>query len=61
LNALGVFAVWLQTDDPAQALFIPLPPTPRYLVPWRQYTTNQFQEALRDKAKEKLAASFSTS
>jgi hypothetical protein len=59
LNALGVFAVWLQTDAPEQALFIPLPPTPRYLVPWRQYTTNQFQEALRDKAKEKLAATLS--
>ena len=55
LNALGVFAVWLQTDNPDQALFIPLPPTPRCLVPWQQYTTNQFQDAVRDKAKENLA------
>ncbi len=55
LNALGIFAVWLQTDAPDQALFIPLPPTPRCLVPWQQYTTNQFQDVLREKAKEQLA------
>lgn len=55
LNALGVFAVWLQTADPEKALFIPLPPTPRCLVPWQQYTTKQFQDALRDKAQENLA------
>ncbi len=59
LNALGVFAVWLQTAEPGKAVYIPLPPTPRYLVPWQQYTTNQFQDALRDKAKEKLALDFS--
>ena len=59
LNALGVFAVWLQTAEPGQAVFIPLPPTPRYLVPLQQYTTNQFQDVLRDKAKEKLALDFS--
>ena len=55
LNALGVFAVWLQTSEPEKALLIPLPPTPRYLEPWQPYTTNQFQDALREKAKEKLA------
>ena len=60
LNALGVFAVWLQTSEPEQSLFIPLPPTPRALVPWRQYTTNQFQDVLREKAKEKLASEIQT-
>lgn len=60
LNALGVFAVWLQTVEPGQALFIPLPPTPRYLTPWQQYTTNQFQDVLREKAKEKLANEIQT-
>ncbi len=58
LNALGVFAVWLQTDEPEQSLFIPLPPKPRWL-PQQQYTTTQFQDALRDKAKEKLANDLS--
>jgi hypothetical protein len=58
LNALGIFAVWLQANQPEQSLFIPLPPKPRWLTQ-QQYTTNEFQAALREQAKEKLATALS--
>ena len=59
INALGIFAVWLRTNDPEKEIIIPLPPAPSYLVTWRQYSIKHFQDALRDKAKAKLANDFS--
>ncbi|HEX4946005.1 MAG TPA: hypothetical protein VFZ34_05055 [Blastocatellia bacterium] len=59
LNALGVFAVWLQTEVPDNELIIPLPPTPSYLAPWQEYSRARFQETVRRPAQEKLAQDFS--
>lgn len=59
INAMAIVAVWLRTDDPEKEIIIPLPPTPSYLVPWQQYSIKHFQDALRDRAKDKLAHDFS--
>ncbi len=59
INALGIFAVWLRTNDPEKEIIIPLPPAPSYLMTWRQYSIKHFQDALRDRARVKLANDFS--
>ncbi|HZS09088.1 MAG TPA: hypothetical protein VFD58_29915 [Blastocatellia bacterium] len=55
INALKVFAVWLRADDPEKELIIPIPPAPPPLKPWQAYTVKEFQDELRDEAKEDLA------
>ena len=59
INAMGIFAVWLRATDPQKEILIPLPPTRNYLVAWQEYSIKQFQDALRDKAKAKIANEFS--
>ncbi len=59
INAMGIFAVWLRTTDEQKEILIPLPPTRSYLVAWQQYSIKHFQDALRDKAKAKIANDFS--
>lgn len=59
INAMAIFAVWLQSNEPEKEIIIPLPPTPSYVVPWQQYSVQHFQDALREQAKEKLANDFS--
>lgn len=59
INAMGIFAVWLRTADEQKEILIPLPPTRSYLVAWQQYSIKHFQDALRDKAKAKIANEFS--
>ena len=55
INTMGVFALWLQADDPNKEQVIAISPTPPYLKPWPQtYTVEQFQAALRDEAKREL-------
>jgi hypothetical protein len=55
INTMGVFALWLQADDPNNDRVIAISPTPPYLNPWPEtYTVAQFQAALRDEAKREL-------
>lgn len=55
INAMRVFAVWLQTHDHEKDILIPIPPAPPCLSPWQAYSAREFQDALRDEAKEQLA------
>lgn len=55
INTMGVFALWLQADDPNKGRVIAISPTPPYLKPWPEtYTVEQFQAALRDEARREL-------
>jgi hypothetical protein len=57
INAMGVFALWLQADDPNKDRVIAISPTPPYLKPWPEtYTVAEFQDALRDEARRELEA-----
>jgi hypothetical protein len=57
INALGVFALWLQADDPNKDRVIAISPTPPYLKPWPEtYTVAEFQAVLRDEARRELEA-----
>lgn len=55
INAMKVFAVWLQTRDSEKDILIPIPPNPPFLSPWQMYSAREFQDVLRDEAKEQLA------
>jgi hypothetical protein len=59
INAMRVFAVWLQTRDQTKDILIPIPPAPPFLSPWQPYSVREFQDALRDEAKEQLATDSS--
>lgn len=57
VNTMGVFALWLQADDPNKDRVIAISPTPPYLKPWPEtYTVAEFQAALRDEARRELEA-----
>lgn len=55
INAMRIFALWLQTHDPEQDLLIPIPPVPPFLSPWQTYSAREFEDALRPEAREQLA------
>ncbi len=55
IQALGVFALWLNANE-VDAEIVVVPPAPRGLQPWpTTYTVEQFEEALRVEAQSKLA------
>ncbi len=59
INAMRIFALWLQAHDHAQDLLIPIPPVPPVLSPWQTYSAREFQDLLRDEAREQLATDSS--
>lgn len=57
ISAMGVFALWLQSDDSGKDRVVAIEPTRSFLKPWpHTYTVEEFHAALRDAAQRELEA-----
>lgn len=55
INALRIFALWLQAADPAYDCIAVMAPAPPYLSPWpATYTVDQFQLTIQPEARREL-------
>jgi hypothetical protein len=56
IHALGLFALWLHSNDPGRDAITIVPPAPSYLEAWpKLYSLDDFQNAVKPEAERKLA------
>jgi hypothetical protein len=56
IPALYTVALWLKREEAGEDILVPIAPTPPPLTEGREYTTEEFNQALQAEARQRLAA-----